>query len=213
MQHARVKTLGGFLRDGLRWSNRPLCLADLLVGISRAILLAVIIVTPWLFAGVEAETQVWLFLAVAAAALCFLLSTLLPSPRSSSLGSAALPWVTIVPLLALGLGLLQLTPMDHRIVAVLSPNAARLHDDLATMTPAADAALERHFPTTAGEAKHALSLYPASSRRELALLALAAAIFVLGTGLFRSPRPAWCSAGCLPSMGPRSHFFSASFSR
>ncbi len=149
---------------------------------ARTLVLAIVVITPWLFAGVQAETRVWLLGATTFAAALLILRVLLD--RS---GSIRLPKGTALLLLAIGLGAFQTLPLPEGVVAFLSPAAVRLRNDLAAMQPSPDAALAKRFPSDDRSGRATLSLYPASTRRDLTLLALGAGVFVLGGVFFRSP--------------------------
>ena len=64
----------------------------------------------------------------------------------------------------------------------------RLRDDLAAMQPSPDAALAERFPSADGLGASTASLYPASTRRDLTLLALAAGMYLMGGVGFRTAR-------------------------
>jgi O-antigen ligase/Flp pilus assembly protein TadD len=117
-----------------------------------------------------------------------------------------LPLALVVLLLALGLGAFQVLPLSSDVHEALSPQSARLWRELLPQqsgegTSRADRGTSRAVPNrplvshTALEndlgvpttpRHHTLSLYPASTRRDLALLVLATSVFVLGGVLFRS---------------------------
>ncbi len=152
------------------------------IAIAQLLLILVLVVSPWLFGGVHGEAQAWFSAAVLAALVCQLVGRF-------SAGSArrALP-VAILPLIAgLGLGAFQLLPLDSRAAALLSPTGVELRSDLEARDTAAGSSLEEHFgiePVTS----QPISLYPASTRHDLSLLILAAAVFYLGATLFQTPQ-------------------------
>jgi len=98
-----------------------------------------------------------------------------------------LPKGSAVLLLAIGFGAFQALPLGARVAAVFSPASARLRHDLATLQPAPEAALAQRFPADNRGARATLSLYPASTRRDLTLVVLGAGLFLLGGVFFRSP--------------------------
>ena len=93
----------------------------------------------------------------------------------------------VAPLLgALLLGALQVVPVGTGVHAALSPAGARLRADL--VDPAAHEAIVAPGPQDAmpDETWRPLSLYPASTRRDLAMLVLATTAFVLGSFWFQT---------------------------
>ncbi len=158
-------------------------------GVSAACLLAqvalivLLVVSPWLFGGVGANVQVWLSVGVLAALACWLVAA-----SSGRAGGSELP-VALVPLiLALGLGLFQLVPLERDAIARLSPAAAELRSALEPAEQSPDAFIGEQVGMRTAAQGQSLSLYPASTRRDLALLVLAVSVFVLGGLVFRTPR-------------------------
>ena len=136
--------------------------------LAEVLLIGTVIVAPWFFGSVQSSVQVWLYVPVLAALVLWLTGHL--AERSMD----ALP-VAIVPLLAaLALGGVQLLPLDRQTHAMLSPQGAALGELLSGEQGAGSGG--------------SLSLYPAGTRRDLALLALVVSTFFLGTRLFQSPR-------------------------
>lgn len=129
--------------------------------------LALLTVPAWFWGGVQASTQFWLFVVGAVVmAGCWLLSL------TRSVAFRPLP-VALIPLsLALLLVALQMLPLSAPVHRWVSPGTQRWWQELA--------------PRTAGVLESAegggypISLYPASTRREFYLLALAVAAFTLG---------------------------------
>jgi Flp pilus assembly protein TadD len=126
-----------------------------------------ITVPAWLLGGVQAETQVWLFV-VAACAMLACWGVCLGRAMSLS----PLP-VVLVPLaLAVVLGILQTLSLPAPVHRWVSPRTQQWWRDL---NPTATTGSE-----SADSGGDSVSLYPASTRRELSLLVLAVAAFVLG---------------------------------
>ena len=151
--------------------------------VAQAVLVGLVVVTPWLFGGVDPVVQIWLFVGVIVALACWLLSRI----ADRSLGSV-LP-VAVVPLIcALCLGLFQLVPLGAETRALFSPSGAELRSALLGDDPTAEGSLEENLGVAAAPERQPLSLYPASTRNDLALLTLAVAVFLLGASFFKTPK-------------------------
>ena len=168
----------------------------------RVVLCCLVTVTPWFFGGVQAAVQVWLFVGVAAALACWLLMQL--TGRSAS---ATLP-VALVPLIfALVLGGFQLVPLGAEANAILSPGAARLRAALLPGKDSPDASLAENLGLAAEPERQPLSLYPASTRRDLSLLVLGTAVFLLGALFFKTSRARLWLCGLIAVNGALLAFF------
>ena len=144
---------------------------------AQAILGGVAVLTPWLFGGVLTRHQQWIFFAVLAGfALALVRALRGPIP--------IIPWAVAPLAVAVAWGALHLVPLGPSSLARLSPEASRLRTELTPATVSHDA------QPSSPEARRAapLSLYPASTRRDLALLVMALAMFVAGSLVFASPR-------------------------
>ncbi len=179
--------------DTGRWPTR----------VAMCALVAVLLVSPWAFGAVQPQVQVWAFVAVVFALVCWLAQSLTAHPAP-----ATLP-VAIVPLMAaIGLGLFQLIPLSPGVLSCVSPKSAELRTQLIGEPLAAAGPLADPIAGSAAtDAANPISLYPASTRRDLALLALAAATFVLGALFFRSPVAALVLCGVLAVNGAALSFF------
>ncbi|MGD0896636.1 MAG: O-antigen ligase family protein [Thermoguttaceae bacterium] len=162
-----------------RWRRAISSVATLL---AQGILLASVLIAPWLLGGVEPPVQIGLLVAVMLALLCWLVKQLADRPATAVLPTAFVPLAA-----AIGLGLLQLVPLDSKSNAFLSPSGARLRATLLDTEPPADASLAEPLGVAAIAEHQPLSLYPASTRHDLAMLTLAAGVFVLGAGFFHTP--------------------------
>ena len=151
--------------------------------LARALALALVVVAPWLLAGVEGPTQVWLIGSVTFGAALVVVRLLFDRP-----GSIRLPAGSAVLMAALCICAAQTLPLSRVVLDYLAPANVRLRDDLAAMQPSPDAALAEQFPSTAGQGTSTVSLYPASTRRDLSLLVLAAGMYLLGGVFFRTAR-------------------------
>lgn len=134
---------------------------------AQVVLIAMVGLSPWFFGAVQLRDQQWLF-AAAAIALALAGARLVLAP------SGPLPWA-VAPLAAgVLVGALQLVPLPSSALETLSPAAARVRSELS--------------PTAVPAGAAPLSLYPASTRRDLSLLLLALAVFTAGAIVFSSPR-------------------------
>jgi O-antigen ligase len=143
-----------------------------------------LVVSPWAFGGVGAEFQTWCFVPIVFGLVCW--GMLLPLDRKSK---QALPLALVPMLLGLGLGCLQLLPVDQALRTFLSPQATEWRE---TLAPAAEPPTElppgsRPVPiaTPGQSSRQPLSIDPAATRRQLALLAMAVGAFALGARFFR----------------------------
>ena len=129
--------------------------------------LGLMTVPAWLLGGVRAETQFWLFVVAACAMLaCWGICL------GRAMSVRPLP-VVLVPLaLAVIMGAVQTFPLPAPVHRWISPRTQRWWQDL---NPTAAA-----VSGSADNGSYPVSLYPASTRRELYLLVLAVAAFVLG---------------------------------
>jgi O-antigen ligase len=148
---------------------------------AQALALGLVCVTPWLFAGAQAGVQRWLVVVVACGLLLSLAYVLLGGATRATALLAALPLLA-----GLGLVALQLLPLDRSVHQWLSPQGVALRDALESRAPSADASLAEHFGVPAIPDRHPLSLYPAATRRELALLSMAVGMFLIGIVCFSS---------------------------
>lgn len=174
-------------------------LAGLLGGL---VLIGLVTVTPWLFGGVLAATQVWLFVGVVIALVCWLVRLL--ADRSLN---EALPFALVPLFCAIGLGVFQLVPLGSKVSVFLSPGGTELRSALESRESSSDAAMAANLGVAAMAERQPLSLYPASTRRDLALLVLAIGVFLLGAGLFGTPRAQIWLCGLIAVNGAAVAFF------
>ncbi len=168
-------------------------------------LLSVVVATtaaPWAFGGVQPKFQFYLFVAVLVSLVCCWLD-LVVSDRSKY----ARPPIAVVPLLlAIGLGVFQLTPLPRNLHTLIAPRSEHLWRSLAgdadqsLLGFAQEASGERGEASTgrlpeldnqgaARSARYPISLYPASTRHDLLWLVAGASVFLLGALLFRTALP------------------------
>jgi len=144
-------------------------------------LAALMTVPAWMLGGVQAQTQFWLFVVAACAMLvCWGICL------GRGVSVRPLP-AALVPLaLALVMVALQTIPLPATVHRWISPRTQRWWQDLAPAATAGSGA--------ADNGSYSASLYPASTRRELYLLSLAIAAFVLGATVL-ADRVAFSIAG------------------
>ncbi|MGE3777798.1 MAG: O-antigen ligase family protein [Pirellulaceae bacterium] len=167
-------------------------MAPLLVNVSRAAVLVPVLALPWLFGGVQGIAQ-W---AMALSMLIGVLSYTVACYLNGGSDEVPLSGAVVPLMLALALGVLQLLPFPYGGLLPIAPqNAAiwglsnptqneRLYGVVREELPEADAALcdvEPLAPT--------ISLYPAETRHQLALLLLGVSVFFLASRVFQ--RPQW----------------------
>jgi len=163
-------------------------------GLGQFVVACAVIASSWLFGSVGLRAQSWLLAAWLAAAACLGFAVLMGTLPHKTLGGKAgegkpgLFVLTMVVLTALGLGFLQLFPLDKATAAVLSPTALALREQLASESNPSDQSLIARLGLPTAAEAHPVTLYPHSTRLELAWLSLGAASFVFGAWLFASPR-------------------------
>lgn len=147
--------------------------------IAQASLAVALLGIPWFFGGVLPKHVFWFFAAVLVSlACCVPLQCTGSRTAVGRLPAAALPLG-----LAICLGGLQLMPLPSALLQFVAPRTDVLWQNAVTQTTApGDAAGTGSWRFAS--ARPTLSLYPAATRRDLALLILACAIFLLGGWLF-----------------------------
>ncbi len=179
--------------------EKKLSVAGLL---AQVVLTGLVTVTPWMFGGVYVDTQVWLFAGVLIALACWLTKEL-----TSRRHCTVLP-MAIVPLAcAVGIGILQLIPLQGRTRALLSPFGTQLREQLQSEESPSEGSLVANLGIGARAERQPISLYPASTRRDLALFGLGAAAFVLGAALFCTPQAQMWLCGLIALNGAALAFF------
>lgn len=171
-----------------------------LIGLILVIGLSVL--PAWWFGSVAAQYHWWAFWASIAALLCCQFPTV-PAPH--------LPTVAIPIFLGIFAGLLQLAPLSLSLHAGVSPTGAQLWTSLVPASSLSSrdgeailldrvgiAPVSRAFP---------ISLYPASTRRDLSLLVLASAVFVAGSRLIATPFAQCMFCGAIALNGAALAFF------
>jgi len=121
-------------------------LADAAAWIARGVVLAAVLAAPWLIGAVEAWVQVWIFGFVVVALALVGVNLALRGPHRPL---PPLPLALVPLLLAIGLGIFHLIPLDQGLLGRLSPKARAIADDF---LPAADPLVETPGGGPAGAA-------------------------------------------------------------
>ena len=184
---------GGFFRDSL------------LLTVGQILLLSAAIIPAWMFGGVLVRDQTWLYPTLLGALGCWCLWQLFHLSQP-----LVLPAASGILVLALGLGGLQLLPLEPRIVALLSPAAAQLRTELLGPgeSPPQPAAASATAAAPAAAARQTLSLDPAATRKDLAFFSLVVLMFVLGGLLFSGAASRLSLCVVVAVQGPLVAFFS-----
>ena len=101
----------------------------------------------------------------------------------------ALPWALLPLFGILTIGTLQLIPFASQSSTFLSPQGTILRHTLISEQPRSNQRSADAMHGESSDAKQPISLYPAATRRNLALLVFAVAVFLGGSLLFRDPVP------------------------
>jgi O-antigen ligase len=151
---------------------------------AQIILLGSVTLSAWSFGGIQAWSQSALLISVAVVIVLWLLTQI----RGG--GSwAAVPWETLPLLGVLAIGAFQLLPLAPQAARWLSPQGTHLRHSLISASPISNAPATDANRVPFSAAPQPISLYPAATRRTLALLVFGVAVFLGGAMLFRDPRP------------------------
>lgn len=159
-----------------------------------------ILALAWLFGGVQSSHQFWLYVMLVPALACLVWRSLSGRRRTAPLSTALIP-------LSLGIlvGLCQLLPLPSALQAQIAPRNHALWQTLLPMPTSLQQVEEAELPNGtnrnseerrfAGQlgvaglpAQTTISLYPASTRHDLALLVAAVAVFFIASRLFSSSK-------------------------
>lgn len=164
-------------RRQIRIEHRTLPALELVsLWCARFTLLALLCIAPWCFGGVELDTQVWLDRGLLVSLACWIVA-LSCSALAGSGSAIRLPTLLIPLISVLILGTAQLAPRgvwgarSDAAVVNGSPDVTRL--------PVRNLIPDQH---------NAQSIYPASTRLEIARLGMAIIACYLGIVLFADPR-------------------------
>jgi O-antigen ligase len=205
--------------------------ADSAAWIGRVSLLAAVLAAPWFLGGVQAWVQVWIFGVVLVALGCSAIYLLLRPKRRDAV---TIPLAIVPLLLAIGLGAVQLIPLDRSSLDRVSPKSAAIADEFLAASdsregrilPGQDAKLSYGptvglsdsatvdsgaVPGVAGleeaPARRPATVYPAGTRQSLALLILATSVFFLAAILFSRPATHLWLLGLIAANGAAIAFF------
>lgn len=128
---------------------------------------------PWIFGGVQSGVQLWLMMGIVAALMLAVLSI-----RRQN-GSVIVPVALLPLMLAAALGLVQILPLPPQIVNFIAPRNAELwrQQQGQESDPATGSGPVEASPSSLDYLT--ISLYPASTRRDLALLLGAISLFAI----------------------------------
>ncbi len=149
----------------------------------RIILLAVLVCAPWAFGGAEHDDQRWIYAGVLTALGLWLLAICV-QPREKRITPPIVPTLLAPIVGALLLGAVQIAP---GLQSKLTPANSAGRDGAAEANATAPGRLSPLVRTDLSR-RSQISLYPASTRLELARLTIGAAALLAGLGLFAVPR-------------------------
>lgn len=185
--------------DACQPQNR---LARVALVAGQAALVAAIVAAPWLFGGVQARHQLLLVGLAIVAAVAWLVYAGANRGRIAALPLAALGLFVIA-----GLAAAQMLPLSESLLRTISPQAAELRAELQSEDNPSDAEMAAHLGLPAASTSHPASLYPASTRKDLAVLLAVAATLALGAAMFVGrTAPRWL-CGALAVNGAALAFF------
>ena len=150
----------------------------------RVSLLGAVLCAPWFLGAVQAWVQVLLISAV----LVSLLSTtvyLLLAPKRE--GPPRAPLAMIPLLLAIGLGVGHLVPLDRATLGRVSPRRLSVVEEFLPAANSAGQENPNESTATSSSDQWTVSVCPAVTRQSLAHLILAASVFFLAAILFARP--------------------------
>lgn len=158
--------------------------SDLISWGGRLTLLVVLLCAPWAFGGAVYEHQCWLYAGVLCALGLWIVAFAL-KPRELRASQAIVPTILAPLCFALLLGAVQIAPGYH-----LKMPALEFPTDSGSVPAAGDAVLGSLAPELKEEfhRRSRISLYPSSTRLELARLTVGVAAFLAGLGLFATAR-------------------------
>ncbi len=181
----------GRKRRGSRGLSRGEAVARSEMSLTRivggVVSVGLVVVAPWLFGGVQTRVQVGLLIGLIVAIGCWLIWQW-RSPQATF----RVPRIAVSLVLLLVIGMLQLVPLPATIGRRLSPGAARLRAELQFGTTPTDTELAGKLDVVSAVGSQPLSLYPAGTRKDLALLASAIGVLLLGACLFGTPLARLC---------------------
>ncbi len=147
--------------------------------IAQLILILMVIALPWRFGGVEAGVQAWCFAALSLPLGLWCLDLFLSKKNLPSL-----PKAILIPVLAFGLGVIQLIPFSTDIIQKVSPKTLELREELSASPGNDDLTNNKTEASAKNSEKSTFSLNPYSTRNTLVLLGLGVVSFSLGARFF-----------------------------
>jgi O-antigen ligase len=147
--------------------------------LARISLLAVTVLLPWSFGGVDAFSQYLMFVFLLAAQACCLMIHLL---RRSTVPAA--PWVAAPAALFLLCGLAQTAPVNDGVLETLSPQALELRRQLLPAGDPADGPRLSGSSASSSSGLSTLSVYPPATRKEVSLLLCGLAALLMAVTVF-----------------------------
>ncbi len=174
-----------------------------------------VLVSPWIFGGVQPSVQVWMCIGVMLSlACCLLLQFRKDAP------AVPLPVVMIPIFLAIALGFAQLAPIPQSVMRFVSPTSLKLWTGLTGKSQEAtdkntdkNTDVKQHDPVAIdvdampANGTPSVSLFPSATRQSIALMMLAAGAFVVGTSLFSSSKQPVVLMGGIAVLGTALAFF------
>jgi tetratricopeptide (TPR) repeat protein len=196
------QSIAGF-RASKETSERPqTTVSNVAILAGRIVLLLALATGAWFFGGVQARVQVWLLAALVFVAATWLIGQCL---RREAIGK--LPWAVLPLLCGLVLVALQVVPLEKGLLSWLSPKAGQLRASLAAEENPADAALVDGLGLPEVGRLEPISLYPGSTRRDLALMVSVVAAFAVGAAMFSRGRSfVWLLAALAANGGALAFF-------
>ncbi len=169
------------------------------VEFGRALLLALVTLAPWLMIALRPGTEFW---ALGVVVICLITWGLSWRGHSSSFSAPA----AVLPLVGgILLAVVQLVPLPQFLYPVVAPGAAALEHRLAIAGASDATASESEAHPQAWP--HSISLYPAATRRNLTLLLLATAVFLLAARFLCHERNLFVLCSVLAGNGAALAFF------
>lgn len=163
--------------------------ADVAAWFGRISLLVAVLAAPWLLGAVQAWAQVWLLGAVLISLAITTFSLFL---RPGHVGRVSLPLAMFPLLLAIGLGIFHLIPLNRSTLDQVSPKGVAIAEVFLPAADSTEQATLAAFKFGPMPERRPTTVYPAATRHSLALLILVTSVFFLATVLFsRSTTHLW----------------------
>jgi len=164
--------------------------------LGRVVLLGMVVAAPWCFGSVQPAAVAVLCAAAAAALMLALLS--LDSERSARL----VPLSVLPLLIGIGLAIGQLVVLPREALERVAPHTLELRRQLGVAPANGPSPVDE-----AADSAGTISLYPAATRLNLALLVLATAVFLLAARFFSNDHALAWLCGVVTASGAALTFF------